>query len=89
MSSNSREKIISIMQDTQISSMPSILTTATLTCKDPQARQQVISAFKNIIAYTAPHEPEVLQYVCALLESDATDTKIYMIEEYVFFILSV
>lgn len=62
--------------------MSSILTTARLVCKDTSSRTTVIAAFRAIIAYTAPHEPEVLQYVCALPVDDTLGTEIYMIEEY-------
>ena len=63
--------------------MTGILTTAKLTCKSPEAREKVIDAFRKIIAFTAPNEPEVLQYVCALPVDDTLQTEIYMLEEYV------
>ncbi|CAO2652073.1 Nn.00g003560.m01.CDS01 [Neocucurbitaria sp. VM-36] len=62
--------------------MTGILTTAKLTCKSPEARETVIDAFRKIIAFTAPNEPEVLQYICALPIEDNLKTEIYMIEEY-------
>jgi hypothetical protein len=61
--------------------MTGILTTARLVCKDSQSRDTAIEAFRKIIAYTTPNEPEVLQYVCALPVDDDTKTEIYMIEE--------
>ncbi|KAG9193957.1 hypothetical protein G6011_03992 [Alternaria panax] len=62
--------------------MTSILTTARLVFKDLDARQKAIDAFHKIIQYTIPHEPEVLQYVCALPVDEKLETEIYMIEEY-------
>ncbi|KAF1849224.1 uncharacterized protein K460DRAFT_415630 [Cucurbitaria berberidis CBS 394.84] len=62
--------------------MKGLLTTARIVCKSPEARKTVIDAFRKIIAYTAPNEPEVLQYVCAVPLEDKTETEIYMIEEY-------
>jgi hypothetical protein len=66
-----------------MSVMPGILTTARLVCKDSQAREKAIEAFREIIAYTTPNEPEVLQYVCTLPVDDSLGTEIHMIEEYV------
>jgi hypothetical protein len=66
-----------------MSVMPGILTTARLVCKDSKAREKAIEAFREIIAYTTPNEPEVLQYVCTLPVDDSLGTEIYMIEEYV------
>jgi hypothetical protein len=68
--------------------MTGILTTARLVCKDSQAREKAIEAFRKIIAYTTPNEPEVLQYICALPVDDSVGTEIYMIEEYVKKLLS-
>ncbi|KAF2818623.1 hypothetical protein CC86DRAFT_472688 [Ophiobolus disseminans] len=62
--------------------MSGILTTARLVFKDSNARDKAIEAFHNIIAYTTPKEPEVLQYVCALPVDDTSKTVVYMIEEY-------
>ncbi|KAI4709858.1 hypothetical protein J4E89_005087 [Alternaria sp. Ai002NY15] len=62
--------------------MTAILTTARLVFKDAAARQKAIDAFHKIIEFTTPHEPEVLQYVCALPVDDSSRTEIYMIEEY-------
>ena len=62
--------------------MTAILTTAKIVCKSSEARETVIDAFRKIIAYTAPNEPEVLQYVCAVPLEDSLKTEIYMIEEY-------
>ncbi|RII22888.1 hypothetical protein CUC08_Gglean013327 [Alternaria sp. MG1] len=62
--------------------MAAILTTARLVFKDSVARQKAIDAFHKIIEYTIPHEPHVLQYVCALPVDDSLGTEIYMIEEY-------
>jgi hypothetical protein len=61
--------------------MTGILTTARLVCKDSHSRDTAIEAFRKIIAYTTPNEPEVLQYVCALPVDDDAGTEIYMIEE--------
>jgi hypothetical protein len=61
--------------------MSGILTTAYLVCKDTKARETAIEAFRNIIAFTTPNEPEVFQYVCALPFDDKLGTEIYMIEE--------
>lgn len=61
--------------------MSAILTTARLIFKDGKARDKAIEAFRNIIAFTTPHEPEVLQYVCALPVDDSAGNEIYMIEE--------
>jgi hypothetical protein len=61
--------------------MSGILTTARLVCKDTNARKTAIEAFRNIIAFTTPNEPDVLQYVCALPVDDNLGTEIYMIEE--------
>ena len=61
--------------------MSGILTTAKLSFKSGEARQKAIEAFGKIIAFTAPNEPEVLQYVCALPVDDSAGTVIYMIEE--------
>jgi quinol monooxygenase YgiN len=63
--------------------MSAILTTAKLICKTPEARQTLITAFRNIIAYTTLHEPGVLQYICAVPIDDRLGTEVYMIEEYV------
>jgi hypothetical protein len=63
--------------------MAGILTTARLVCKSTEARKTAIKAFRKIIAYTTPNEPEVLQYVCTLPVDDTLGTEIYMIEEYV------
>ena len=63
--------------------MTGILTTARLVFKDSPARETAIEAFRKIIAFTTPSEPEVLQYVCALPVEDNLGTEIYMIEEYV------
>jgi hypothetical protein len=63
--------------------MTALLTTARLVFKDSAARQKAIDAFHKIIEFTTPHEPEVLQYVCALPVDDNLGTEIYMIEEYV------
>ena len=65
--------------------MASILTTARLVCKDTQAREKAIDAFRKIIEYTGPNEPEVLQYVCAIPHDDNSGNEIYMIEEYALF----
>ncbi|KAJ4376018.1 hypothetical protein N0V83_001298 [Neocucurbitaria cava] len=62
--------------------MTGILTTAKLTFKSPEAREKAIDAFRKVIAFTNPNEPEVLAYVCALPVDDTTKTEIYMIEEY-------
>jgi hypothetical protein len=61
--------------------MSGILTTARLVCKDTKARETAIEAFRKIIAFTTPNEPEVLQYVCALPVDDNLRTEVYMIEE--------
>jgi hypothetical protein len=61
--------------------MSGILTTARLVFKDSAARDKAIEAFRNIIAFTTPNEPEVLQYVCALPVDDSQGNEIYMIEE--------
>jgi hypothetical protein len=61
--------------------MSGILTIARLVCKDSQAREKAIEAFRKIIAHTTPNEPEVLQYVCTLPVDDSLGTEIYMIEE--------
>lgn len=63
--------------------MTGILTTARLVFKDTSAREKAIEAFRKIIAFTTPNEPEVLQYACALPVDDNLGTEIYMIEEYV------
>lgn len=63
--------------------MSGILTTARLVFKSSDARQKAIEAFGQIIAFTTPNEPEVLQYVCALPVDDRLGTEIYMIEEFV------
>ena len=63
--------------------MSGILTTARLVFQSAEARQKAIDAFRKIIAYTTPNEPEVLQYVCALPVDDSLGKEIYMIEEYV------
>lgn len=63
--------------------MEGILTTAQITCKSSAARQTVLQAFQKIINFTQEHEPEVLQYVCALPIDDTLGTEIYVIEEYV------
>ncbi|KAH7068417.1 hypothetical protein BKA63DRAFT_371179, partial [Paraphoma chrysanthemicola] len=62
--------------------MSGILTTARLVFKDTSSRSKAIDAFRAIIAFTTPNEPEVLQYVCALPVDDAAGNEIYMIEEY-------
>ncbi|RYF31189.1 MAG: hypothetical protein EOO38_31740 [Cytophagaceae bacterium] len=62
--------------------MSGILTTARLVFKDSPSRDKAIEAFRNIIAFTTPNEPEVLQYVCALPVDDAAGNEIYMVEEY-------
>lgn len=61
--------------------MSGILTTARLVFKSTEARTKAIEAFRKIIAFTTPNEPEVLQYVCALPVDDNSGTDIYMIEE--------
>jgi hypothetical protein len=61
--------------------MSGILTTARLVFKDSAARDKAIEAFRKIIAFTTPNEPEVLQYVCALPVDDSQGNEIYMIEE--------
>jgi hypothetical protein len=61
--------------------MTAILTIARLVFKDAVARQKAIDSFHKIIEYTTSHEPEVLQYVCALPVDDSLRTEIYMIEE--------
>lgn len=62
--------------------MTGLLTTARIACKSPEARDTTIAAFRDIIAYTIPNEPDVLQYICAVPLDDASKTEIYMIEEY-------
>ncbi|KAA8621490.1 hypothetical protein PtrSN002B_010992 [Pyrenophora tritici-repentis] len=62
--------------------MPAILTIARLFFIDKNGRQKAIDAFHDIIEFTTPNEPEVLQYVCALPMDDSLGTEIYMIEEY-------
>ncbi|KAF2026464.1 hypothetical protein EK21DRAFT_33570, partial [Setomelanomma holmii] len=62
--------------------MSGILTTARLVFKDSASRDKAIDAFRKIIAFTTPNEPEVLQYVCALPVDDKAGNEIYMIEEY-------
>ena len=62
--------------------MTGILTTARLVFKDTASRETAVEAFRNIIAFTTPNEPEVLQYVCTLPVDDSLGTEMYMIEEY-------
>ncbi|OAL44506.1 hypothetical protein IQ07DRAFT_550239, partial [Pyrenochaeta sp. DS3sAY3a] len=62
--------------------MTALLTTARIVCKSPEARATAIAAFRDIIAYAIPNEPDVLQYICAVPLDDASGTEIYMIEEY-------
>lgn len=64
--------------------MTSILTTARIVCKDAAARGKAIEAFRKVVEYTTPNEPEVLQYVCAVPYLDDLGNEIYMIEEHVF-----
>ena len=61
--------------------MSAILTIARLRFKNKEARQIAIDAFHDIIEYTTPNEPGVLQYVCALPLEDSLESEIYMIEE--------
>lgn len=61
--------------------MSSILTIDRLRFKNKEARLIAIDAFHDIIEYTTPNEPEVLQYVCALPLEDSLESDMYMIEE--------
>lgn len=61
--------------------MTGVLTIAKIVCKNSEARDVAIEAFRKIVAFSGPNEPEVLQYVCALPIDDAQKTDIYMIEE--------
>lgn len=61
--------------------MSALLTIAKLVFKSSEARQKGIVAFRKIIAFTTPNEPDVLQYVCCLPVDDSLQTEIYMIEE--------
>lgn len=61
--------------------MTAILTIARLPFKNTESRQRALDAFHNIIEYTTPKEPNVLQYVCALPLDDSLGTELYVIEE--------
>ncbi|QDS67936.1 hypothetical protein FKW77_008747 [Venturia effusa] len=63
--------------------MPTLVTTAHLQTKSKEARDKLISIFKEITEYSLANEKDgVLRYITAVPIDSTDDASIYMIEEY-------